>query len=646
MPAKTKVKPQASARASKTAPKRSAKAKPNVVVSNAKKTSKSVSFWKSMRGKLTVVLAFAVIGALSVVYVHAATTSYSLWSNSAVPQVITTGDTSAATLGTTFESQYAGSVTGVRFYKGAQNTGAHVGSLWTTAGKELASVTFTNETASGWQQANFATPVNISANTPYVVAYYAPHGHYSQTKGYFKSNYVNGPLTALAANNGRYVFTTNTAFPTKSRNGINYWVDVVVSASTFNPTPKPSAPSSLTGSVSSGTVTLQWQASPSTGVASYTVLRGGTSIGSVNASSSLVYHDTPSAGSTYSYQVEAVDGSGDVSSPSNSVSVTVPTPSTPTPPTPPTSNPAPVPTPLGSNIVNVSTSAQLTAALAAAQPGQTIELADGTYSGDFTATASGTATAPITIYGSSNAIIDGGNLGNGYAFYLNHANYWQVVGLTLTNAGKGLVADNSSHTVINGVTIHTIGDEGLHLREGSSYDVVEASTVFSTGQKSPGFGEGMYVGSAIKNWPLYTTTTDQYGNKVDGSNYDELLNNTIHNTGAENIDTKEGTLGGVLAGNTLSYPGSGTGSVDVKGNSYTVENNNVSNSPNNDHAAIEVWELVTGYGQNNVLSGNSLGSTGSALGIYVSNGTVATVVKCSNTVTAPTAGLSNTACTQ
>ena len=37
-----------------------------------------------------------------------------------------------------------------------------------------ATVTFTGETASGWQQATFATPVAITANTTYVVSYYAP----------------------------------------------------------------------------------------------------------------------------------------------------------------------------------------------------------------------------------------------------------------------------------------------------------------------------------------------------------------------------------------------------------------------------------------------------------------------------------------
>ena len=50
-----------------------------------------------------------------------------------------------------------GFVTGVRFYKGTGNTGTHP-ALWTASGQLLATGTFTNETATGWQTATFAQP--------------------------------------------------------------------------------------------------------------------------------------------------------------------------------------------------------------------------------------------------------------------------------------------------------------------------------------------------------------------------------------------------------------------------------------------------------------------------------------------------------
>ena len=78
-----------------------------------------------------------------------------------------------------FQSTVPGWVAGVRFYKGTGNSGTHTGSLWSATGTLLATGIFTNETASGWQSLPFANPVQISANTTYVVSYYDPEGHYA-----------------------------------------------------------------------------------------------------------------------------------------------------------------------------------------------------------------------------------------------------------------------------------------------------------------------------------------------------------------------------------------------------------------------------------------------------------------------------------
>ena len=79
------------------------------------------------------------------------------------PRRSTLGDGQSVVLGVKFSSEVAGSVTGIRFYKATTNTGTHIGSLWTTSGTLLASATFTGETASGWQQVSFSTPVAIAA---------------------------------------------------------------------------------------------------------------------------------------------------------------------------------------------------------------------------------------------------------------------------------------------------------------------------------------------------------------------------------------------------------------------------------------------------------------------------------------------------
>ncbi|MGI5156879.1 DUF4082 domain-containing protein [Microbispora sp. CA-102843] len=157
--------------------------------------------------------------------------STSLWSDSTTPAVASQNDPNAVVVGVKFRASQDGLITGIRFYKGAQNTGTHTGSLWTAAGQQLATVVFSGETASGWQLMNFPEPVAISANTTYVASYHTTSGYYSVDRNYFTSQYVNGPLTALAngpsGGNGVYAYSATNTFPTNSFQSSNYWVDVM-----------------------------------------------------------------------------------------------------------------------------------------------------------------------------------------------------------------------------------------------------------------------------------------------------------------------------------------------------------------------------------------------------------------------------------
>src|SRR5262249_38893843 len=120
----------------------------------------------------------SVTKALSVT-INAATTTTMIWPGNPTPAIVDGGDTASVELGVKFRSDVAGRITGIRFYKSPGNTGTHIGSLWSASGARLGTVTFTGESASGWQQMNFATPVAIAANTTYVASYFAPNGHYS-----------------------------------------------------------------------------------------------------------------------------------------------------------------------------------------------------------------------------------------------------------------------------------------------------------------------------------------------------------------------------------------------------------------------------------------------------------------------------------
>jgi hypothetical protein len=156
----------------------------------------------------------------------------SIFSASAAPATFATSETRSIELGVKFRSDVAGFITGVRFYKGTDTTGTHTGTLWSSTGTRLATATFTSETASGWQQVLFSTPVAITANTIYVVSYHSNVGRYAYTYNTFASAGVdNGPLHALKAGvskgNGVYRYGSGPVFPRSSYNSSNYWVDVV-----------------------------------------------------------------------------------------------------------------------------------------------------------------------------------------------------------------------------------------------------------------------------------------------------------------------------------------------------------------------------------------------------------------------------------
>ena len=103
--------------------------------------------------------------------------------------------------------------------------------LWTSTGTKLASATFTNTAASGWQMVNLTPPVTIAANTTYVAS--VPYDRRLATDNFFTATVTNGKLTTYsttaAGGNGVYAYGgTSTAglFPTNTFSAANYWADV------------------------------------------------------------------------------------------------------------------------------------------------------------------------------------------------------------------------------------------------------------------------------------------------------------------------------------------------------------------------------------------------------------------------------------
>ncbi|MBE1462604.1 right-handed parallel beta-helix repeat-containing protein [Kibdelosporangium phytohabitans] len=247
-----------------------------------------------------------------------------------------------------------------------------------------------------------------------------------------------------------------------------------------------------------------------------------------------------------------------------------------------------VPQPVSAATVDVSTAAQLQAALGSATPGTVVRMAAGTYRGSFVSQKAGSSSQPITLTGPANAVlINDGPSGqapscpaptagwdSGYGLWLYGAPYWKLTGFTVAESKKGIVLDNSHHTTLDGVYVHHVDEEAVHFRRSSADSVIRNSRITDTGLVQKGYGEGVYIGSANSNWSCHGNSGG-----ADKSDRVQVLDNRIGpNIAAEPIDVKEGTQAGVIRGNTFNGQGitgqnSADSWIDVKGTDYLIENN-------------------------------------------------------------------------
>ena len=117
-------------------------------------------------------------------------------------------------------------LTAIRFYKDAQETGAHTGTLWTSDGTQLATVSFANETSSGWQQQDLSAPVQLEPGVTYIVSVNA-NAFFVDTPGGLATSQGSGPLHSVVGSNGLFGEAAG-VFPSETYNSSNYFVDVVV----------------------------------------------------------------------------------------------------------------------------------------------------------------------------------------------------------------------------------------------------------------------------------------------------------------------------------------------------------------------------------------------------------------------------------
>lgn len=227
--------------------------------------------------------------------------------------------------------------------------------------------------------------------------------------------------------------------------------------------------------------------------------------------------------------------------------------------------------------VRVKTSLELMQAMRNAQSGDEIIVAPGEYVGAlgtgsngsgygsawFYSNVDGTAEKPITLRceDPANKPILKGARNSGMVMYIT-GDYWIIDGFDMSIGQKGLLLDNSNNSVIKNCDIHDVAMEGLHLRDGSSYCLVENCKVYNTGLVNKGMGEGIYIGSDKGKW-------EQFNKEC---NYNIIRSCELGpNVDSEHVDVKEGTVGTIVEYCTMHGTGISGGNyadsfIDAKGN--------------------------------------------------------------------------------
>ncbi|MDF2699034.1 MAG: hypothetical protein K0Q49_590 [Haloplasmataceae bacterium] len=266
--------------------------------------------------------------------------------------------------------------------------------------------------------------------------------------------------------------------------------------------------------------------------------------------------------------------------------------------------------------VFVNNSAELTNALKKALPGHQIVLKSGetfvgnkSISGDsrayFYGFENGTEAFPIILESedpNNPAILKGLDVTNGYTLYIT-GDYWKIKNVKVEHGQKGIMLDNSNNTLIYGCEVYNIGHEAIHLRDGSSNNIIDHNNIHDTGLFYAGYGEGIYVGSDKGKW-----------NDFDRNANDNIIkNNTLGpNVAAEHIDIKEGTLGTIIENNTFNGTGiSGVhyadSFIDAKGNKAIIRNNVFHQNDNSLIVdAIQVSTQISGWGFQNEVNDNTI----------------------------------------
>jgi hypothetical protein len=260
-------------------------------------------------------------------------------------------------------------------------------------------------------------------------------------------------------------------------------------------------------------------------------------------------------------------------------------------------------------IINVNSIITLRSAIQSARPGDKIQIAAGVYSQNSgnlinISGLNGTPGNPITITGLGNPVFRTNQYENGTGFLIDNSSHFIIENITIRTILRGLRVTNSSNFTIRGLTVFDIGQEAMNTRQASSNGLFAYNRIYDTGKRgseilngvdicfnlntnaqqceSRTWAEGIYVGSG------------NTGGENDGTTNILVFKNHISNTGSEAIDLKRGLSNLYAKYNYI--------------NDVTSKNRSI----------INVQEGPIGNEQNIVIEGNYIEN--SAGGLYFTNG--------------------------
>jgi parallel beta-helix repeat protein len=237
----------------------------------------------------------------------------------------------------------------------------------------------------------------------------------------------------------------------------------------------------------------------------------------------------------------------------------------------------------------------------ATDPGDTVQVLAGTYTGPMTFAASGTAGAPITFAAAPGALINAGSNGivassksyvvingfsvtgtTGYGISVSGGSNVTVSNNTVTSAGRpisgqikaGIYLSGVTSSLVSGNVSHDNSDHGISVVSSSTGVVVRGNTSYHNANQYRRNAAGINV-TAAGNSVVGNITHDNEDSGINvypGGNNTLVAANLTYNNGDHGIDDYNVT-GGRVVGNTVV--GNCTTGINVEGTSgnYTVANN-------------------------------------------------------------------------